>query len=148
MATEKPELILEFMDVPIQSGLYNCGLFAIAFTTTLALGDKPFDQWNKRAHFRQCILLRRVKKSAVKTSKKVHVYCKCRMDELAIYTWRTAVIEYYYCNITYNYCNSCRCMRWCTTNYLTSCLDFSVPAMALFVSCTHVYSKLLHLQEH
>ena len=53
VATGKPELVLEFMDVPIQSGLYNCGLFAIVFATAFALGEKPelffFDQWNMRA---------------------------------------------------------------------------------------------------
>ena len=58
MATEKPEHILEFMDVPIQSGLYDCGLFTIAFATALALEEKPelffFDHWNMRAHLRQC----------------------------------------------------------------------------------------------
>ena len=57
MATEKPELILKFMDVPIQSGSYDCGLFAIAFATALSLGEKPellfFDHWNMRAHLRQ-----------------------------------------------------------------------------------------------
>ena len=58
IATEKPELILKFMDVPVQSGTYDCGLFAIAFATALAQGEKPelffFDQWNMRAHLRQC----------------------------------------------------------------------------------------------
>ena len=52
-------LVLEFMDVPIQSaaGSYDCRLFTIAFATALALGEKPelffFDQWNMRAHLRQ-----------------------------------------------------------------------------------------------
>ena len=97
MATEKPELILEFMDVPIQSGTYDCGLFAIAFATALALGEKPelffFDQSKMRAHLWQClergkmemfpvVRKRRVKKSSVKTVEQVPVYCKCRMPEL------------------------------------------------------------------
>ena len=58
MVTEKPELILKFMDVPIQSGTYDCRLFAIAFATALAQGEKPelflFDEWNMRAHLQQC----------------------------------------------------------------------------------------------
>ena len=85
------------MDVSIQSGLYDCGLFAIVCATALALGEKPqlffFDQWNMRAHLRQCfedgkmkmfpvLRKRRVKKSAVKTTEEVQVYCKCRMPEL------------------------------------------------------------------
>ena len=47
MATERPELVLEFMDVPFHE-----------FSTALALGQKPellfFDHWNMRAHPRQC----------------------------------------------------------------------------------------------
>ena len=31
----------EPMDVPVQSGMYDCGLFAIAFATALAQGKKP-----------------------------------------------------------------------------------------------------------
>ena len=58
MGTEKPELILKFMDVPIQSGTYDCRLFGIAFATALAQGEKPelflFDEWNMRAHLQQC----------------------------------------------------------------------------------------------
>ena len=36
MATEKPELVFKFIDVPVQSGTYDCGLFTIAFVTALA----------------------------------------------------------------------------------------------------------------
>ena len=93
LATECPELLLKFMDVPMQSGTYDCGLFA----TALALGEKPehyfFDQSKMRAHLWQClergemrmfpvIRKRRVKKSAVKSTEQVPVYCKCRMPEL------------------------------------------------------------------
>ena len=38
MATEKQNLILDFMDVAMQSDSYDCGLFAIAFATALATG--------------------------------------------------------------------------------------------------------------
>ena len=41
MATEKPELVFKFIDVPVQSGTYDCQLFAIAFVTALAQGEKP-----------------------------------------------------------------------------------------------------------
>ncbi len=82
---------IEFIDVPIQSGTYDCGLYAIAFATALALIEKPelffFDQSKMRVHLWQCLergemrmfpVLRkhRVKKSSVK---EVAVYCKCRM---------------------------------------------------------------------
>ena len=131
LATEKPEFVLEFMDVPIQSGSYDCGLFAIAFATALALGEKPelffFDQWNMRAHLRQCLesgemkmfpvlRKRRVKKSAVKTTEEVQVYCKCRMPELP----GEQLIE----------CTNCK--EWyhvdtCIDVPPTTCLDSSVP---------------------
>ena len=39
--TEKPEISLKFMDVPVQAGTYDCGQFAIVFTTVLALGRRP-----------------------------------------------------------------------------------------------------------
>ena len=38
MATE---IILKFMEAHIQSGTYDCGLFAIAFATALALRITP-----------------------------------------------------------------------------------------------------------
>ena len=43
----------------MQSGSYDCGLFAIAFATALALGEKPelfsFEQSKMRTHLRQCL---------------------------------------------------------------------------------------------
>ena len=48
----------EPMDVPVQSGMYDCGLFAIAFATALAQGKKPelFSLTNGTyvPHFQQC----------------------------------------------------------------------------------------------
>ena len=97
LATEQPELVLNFMDVPVQSGSNDCGLFAIAFATALALGVKPelflFDQSKMRRHLQQClergkmqmfpvIKKRRTKTSSVKKTQAVPVYCKCRMPEL------------------------------------------------------------------
>ncbi len=50
---------IEFIDVPIQSGTYDCGLFAIAFATALAFGEKPelffFDRSKMRVHLWQCL---------------------------------------------------------------------------------------------
>ncbi len=58
LATEKPQIILHFKDVPVQSGTYDCGLYAIAFVTALAMGEKPelffFDQTKMRRHLFQC----------------------------------------------------------------------------------------------
>ena len=132
------------------------------FATALALEEKLelffFDQWNMRAHLRQCfedgmmkMFLRlvsyvevalikfhglhtkvvcpwcslasavclqkwRVKKSAVKTTEEVQVYCKCRMPELP----GEQLIE----------CTNCK--EWyhldaCIDVAPATCLDSSVP---------------------
>ncbi len=41
LATEGSEIIANFMDVPLQSGSNDCGLFAIAYAVTIALGLHP-----------------------------------------------------------------------------------------------------------
>ena len=95
--TEKPEISLEFMDVPIQAGTYDCGLFAVAFATALALGRRPeefqFSQHEMRKHLYRCFerqkmemfpfaRKRRSKKSMVKSIQTVPVFCNCRMPEM------------------------------------------------------------------
>ena len=59
LTTEEPSIKLNFMDVQMQSGGYDCGLFAIAFATALVLGEKPggflFDQQKMRAHLIKCL---------------------------------------------------------------------------------------------
>ena len=58
-ATEKPKLLLKFMDVPTQSGTYDGWLFTLAVVTAPALGEKPklfvFEQSKMWAHLRQCL---------------------------------------------------------------------------------------------
>ena len=41
LVTERPQILLQFMHVPMQSGTSDCGLYAIAFATALAMGEKP-----------------------------------------------------------------------------------------------------------
>ena len=70
---------------------------AIAFATVLALGEKPelfsFEHSKMCTHLRQCLIKRememfpvnrkhRVKKSLVKSTEEIPVYCNCRMPEL------------------------------------------------------------------
>ena len=54
LATTKGEMIAKFIDVPLQSGFNDCGLFAIAYAVTIALGLCPeeyqFEQASMRAH--------------------------------------------------------------------------------------------------
>ena len=57
--TEEPEISLKFVDVPVQAGTYDCGLFAVAFATALALGIRPkecqFNQPEMRKHLFKCL---------------------------------------------------------------------------------------------
>ena len=52
--TQHPVITLKFVDVQMQSGTYDCGLFAIAHATALALGEQPgnylYDQPKMRKH--------------------------------------------------------------------------------------------------
>ena len=41
LTTEEPAIRVSFMDVQMQSGGYDCGLFSIAFATALAFGEQP-----------------------------------------------------------------------------------------------------------
>ena len=56
--TEKPKIYLKFMDVPVQAGTSDRGLYAVAYATALALGMQPeefhFDQHAMRKHLYQC----------------------------------------------------------------------------------------------
>ena len=94
LAREQPQLILKFVDVMVQAGSNDCGLFAIAFATVLALGEKPelflFDQPKMRVHLQKCLYRgkmemfpvirnRRVKNSTVKATEAVPFYCTDRL---------------------------------------------------------------------
>ena len=41
LETESPAIRLQFMNVQMQAGGYDCGLFAVAFATALAFGEPP-----------------------------------------------------------------------------------------------------------
>lgn len=95
LSTSQPAIELRFMDVQMQAGGYDCGLFAIAFATAVVLGQHPglfcFDQRKMRQHFKTCLeqgcitmfplkkMRRRIK---VKTTEPIPVFCHCRMPEL------------------------------------------------------------------
>ena len=100
LATQLPSIELKYMDTQMQSGSSDCGLFAVAFATAIVFGKQPglfsFDQSQMREHLKkcleqQCITMFPIKKSRrrtkVKATEQVHVYCSCRMPELSGTEW-------------------------------------------------------------
>ena len=59
LATSESLIKLRYMDVQMQSGVADCGIFAIAFATALTYGHQSgqyfFHQSVMRAHLLQCI---------------------------------------------------------------------------------------------
>ena len=96
LATSASTITLKYIDVQMQSGTYDCGLFAIAFATALVLGQNPgqflFDQAAMRRHLWNCLKngkmtmfpvkkeRRRAKK--IKTHDEIPVFCSCRLPEI------------------------------------------------------------------
>ena len=98
LATQHPVITLNFVDVQMQSGTYDCGLFAIAHATALALGEQPgnylYDQPKMRKHLYKSFQTktmtlfplkkeRRNKELKAKTEEEKH----CRMPELPNTRW-------------------------------------------------------------
>ena len=83
------------MDVQLQTGGCDCGLFSIAFATALANGVQPgeciFKQKEMRRHLYKCpsrgelSMFPLVKKNAaasVKSEDYIELFCTCRMPEI------------------------------------------------------------------
>ena len=135
--TESPAIRLQFMNVQMQAGGYDCGLFAVAFATALAFGEPPgryhFAQEKMRHHLWSCFerrqismfpysKLRRATESTVKSVDEVPVYCICRMPEPPNTRW----IE----------CSGCK--RWYHTE---SCVNVPSIALSTNTSTTDLYTK-------
>ena len=62
--TAYPAIMLQFMDVQMQAGGYDCGLFAVAFLVSLALGKLPgqyhFQQDKMCQHLWRCFQNRKL----------------------------------------------------------------------------------------
>ena len=92
---------LKYMNVQMQAGGNDCGIFAIAFTTALVFAEQPvcfsFNQPEMRKHLHECFIKRQMSMFPVKRSRhsqvsakrteEVPVYCKCRMPELPGLQW-------------------------------------------------------------
>ena len=65
LSAKEAEITLNFMDVPVQPGASDCGVYAIAFAAALAQGKQPecyvFTQHKMRAHLRRCLIGGRMK---------------------------------------------------------------------------------------
>ena len=99
--TVESSVTVSFMDVQMQSGEYDCGLFSIAFATALVFEEWPgcflFDQKEMRIHLLQCferqqmsmfpIMKRRHSGAKVKSVEKIPIYCVCCMPELPNSIW-------------------------------------------------------------
>ena len=90
LATKEKEIKLKFVDVQKQSGGYDCGLFAIAFATSLVYGVQPgnvrYDQPKMRKHLCQCLEEERIRpfpalktkrtpRADITTTDSIEVYC-------------------------------------------------------------------------
>ena len=96
LSTKEAEITLKFMDVPVQSGASDCGVYAIAFATALAQGKHPecyvFSQHKMRAHLRRCLISGKMEifpytevhmcnAGKIRAMQAVPIYCLCRMPE-------------------------------------------------------------------
>ena len=96
LATKKEKIELKFIDVQMQSGKYDCGLFAVAFATALVHGQQPgkfmFDQQAMRKHLRLCLQNKVMPMFPIKKTRRVmakvksvdyiEIYCTCRMPPI------------------------------------------------------------------
>ena len=90
-----PHFTIRWVNVQLQSGRDDCALFAVAFTEALCAGKDPhtltFDQSQMRYHLQLCLergaishfpdssQQRRKRRSRMTMSRKVYVYCRCRL---------------------------------------------------------------------
>ena len=87
LSTKQPAIHLKYMDVQMQAGGYDCGLFAIAFATAIVFGKQPglfcFDQPKMREHYKKCLeqghitkfpLQRMRRRAKIKTTGLISVY--------------------------------------------------------------------------
>lgn len=95
ISSNEKEIKLKMINVQKQLGGCDCGLFAIAFATTLATGNQPeqcfFDQAAMRRHLYECLTKqemsmfphkpRRITRM-VKQEDTLELFCTCRMPEI------------------------------------------------------------------
>lgn len=101
--TQHSHVVLNYKDVQRQSKGNDCGLFAIAFATSLVNGLQPeeyvFDQKMMRSHLLQCFekksvtafpvrkSRRKTAKARVRGTQQFDVHCLCRMPAVTSAEW-------------------------------------------------------------
>ena len=123
LATTSKRIQLNFVSVQKQSGGCDCGLFTLAFATTLVSGHNPghyvFDQRKMRKHLYKCLdkgHMEMFPHKEVQSHSKIasiDYICVCRMPEIN----GVDMVE------------CCKCAEW----YHLSCVD--VPKQILEDSC-------------
>ena len=97
--TKSSQINVHFVDVQRQSGGSDCGLFAIAYATSICFGTHPekksYCQAKMRQHLMKCIeegvitefpvqRTRRCTTAKIKNKQVIKVYCVCRMPRMAL----------------------------------------------------------------
>jgi len=97
MKTPFRQINAHFIDIQRQSGTSDCGVFAIAFATSLCFGQQPellsYNQPLMRQHLMKCFEAgkmelfpiarsRRLKSTKITNTQHIKVYCICRMPEM------------------------------------------------------------------
>ena len=112
VCTPKDIIKLTYVDVQMQQGCDDCGLFAIAFATSLARGEKPgsffYQQKAMRKHLVDCLEkqnitafpIQKIRRhgSKVRHSANIPIHCVCRLPKLE----GIKMIECSYCGTWYH----------------------------------------------
>ena len=122
LCSKKKAIKLKIMDVQMQAGGCDCGLFAVAFATNgIPPGKFTFDQSKMRKHLYTCLqkgqlvmfptMKERRVPVKVKSRDEIDIYCECRMPELrnvemvecCVHVPQSALVD----KNTKWFCNSC-----------------------------------------
>ena len=92
--SDQRKITVNFVDVQIQSNGSDCGLYALAFTTSLCCGDNPskinYRSHKLREHLFNCLenhvmtsfpRRNRQKKALIRKEKSFQIFCECRQTE-------------------------------------------------------------------
>ena len=97
LATSDSHIYLDVVNCKIQKAGNDCGLFAVAFATTLASNLHPeryvFNQGEMRQHLANCLVsgrmtvfpaIQRKVVNQVKARDEISVFCSCRLPEILL----------------------------------------------------------------